>query len=468
MRISISQRIFLATFGAALLLAVVGLELVRWALLDNFSAAALPFDAQWSELVPLERVLGERYREAGNWSFLPDGAHERKYWLRDALAGARAAGVPARPSSNLGQRIALLDDGQRPLAGIQPARWLIAFASIDTLIRPVRVQGRTVGYLQIAAPSRAEDDLAVAFLMDQQERLTLLGLLSIAAMAAVALLLAARFRRPISQLVAGTRQLEAGAFHVRLDTARGDELGELALAFNRLAERLQAMRYEQRRWVADTSHELRTPLAVLQAQIEALADGVRPATPEHVQLMSRQTRALVRLVDDLHVLARADAGRLELHRQSCALWPLVEEVVRAFAGRFHDAGLDVAIVLAPARSEVSADANRLRQVIDNLLENSVRHTDRGGRVEVGGGIEAGELHLCIEDSSPGVPAESLARLGERFYRVDASRTRPLGAGGSGLGLALCRQIVEAHDGRLEFADSPLGGVRVRVALPLEG
>ncbi|MGG6462043.1 ATP-binding protein [Solilutibacter silvestris] len=460
MRVSISQRIFLATFGAALLMAIVGLEVVRWALLDNFSARLYSLDAQWRELEPLENRLGERYLVAGGWDFLPADAAARKYWLRDAL-------TEAKTNPTLGQRIALFDENNRYLAGIRPARPLIVFASVNTWVHPLRVQGRTIGALQIAAPANAEDELAVAFLMDQQEHLLMLGVFAILAMAAVSLLLAARIRKPVRDLVNGARRLENGEFDTRLDATRSDELGELALAFNQLAARLQAMRGEQRRWVADTSHELRTPLAVLQAQIEALADGVRPATPEHIQLMSRQTKGLVRIVDDLHMLAKADAGRLDLRKTSCAVWPLVEEATQAFAARFREAGLTVSFTDVPARSDVSADADRLRQVIDNLLENSRRHTDGGGRIEIAGRMVGKALHLDIDDSAPGVPVESLPRLGERFFRVDASRTRSQGTGGSGLGLALCRQIVEAHDGQLMFAASPLGGLRATIVLPLE-
>ncbi|PNS09146.1 ATP-binding protein [Solilutibacter silvestris] len=460
MRISISQRIFLATFGAALLMAIVGLEVVRWTLLDNFSARLYSLDAQWRELEPLENRLGERYQAEGGWNFLPTDPAARKYWLRDALGEAKT-------SPTLGQRIALLDWDDRYLAGIRPARPLIVFASINTGVHPLRVQGRTIGYLQIAAPAHAEDELAVAFLMDQQEHLLVLGVLAILSMACVSLLLAARIRKPVRELVDGARRLEKGEFDARLDATRNDELGELALAFNRLAARLQSMRGEQRRWVADTSHELRTPLAVLQAQIEALADGVRPATPEHIQLMSRQTKGLIRIVDDLHMLAKADAGRLELQKASCAVWPLVEEATRAFAERFREAGLSMSFTEVPSRSDVSGDDVRLRQVIDNLLENGVRHTDAGGCIEIGGRVVGNALHLVFDDSAPGVPSESLPRLGERFFRVDASRTRLRGVGGSGLGLALCRQIVEAHDGRLMFAASPLGGLRTTIVLPLE-
>ncbi|HOV57573.1 MAG TPA: ATP-binding protein [Rhodanobacteraceae bacterium] len=465
MKVSISQRLFIATFGALLLLALVGLELVRWTLLDNFAAGTRSLEAQWTQLAPLQHLLEERYRAAGDWRFLPDAPRARREWLRDALA-ATAGAVPGG-SPTLGERIALLDANRQLLAGIRPGHLLRTFASIDTWVRPLRVQGRTVAYLQMAAPARAEDELAVAFLMDQQEHLLWLAALGVLAMGAVSLLLATWLRRPIRQLVAGAQRLEQGHFETRLDARRRDELGVLATAFNRLAARLQALRDEQRRWVADTSHELRTPLAVLQAQTEALADGVRAATPQQVQLMLRQIRGLVRLVDDLHGLATADAGRLQLAMQHCDLWALVDEALQAFAQRFRAARIEVASVSVPPPAWVHGDADRLRQVIHNLLENSLRHTAPGGRLEVAGHAGAGEITLRFDDSAPGVAAQALPRLGERFFRADAARTRPQGGGGSGLGLSVSRQILAAHGGRLTFEASPLGGLRVQVVLPLE-
>jgi two-component system sensor histidine kinase BaeS len=308
------------------------------------------------------------------------------------------------------------------------------------------------------------DQLTIAFLVRQQDGLMLVLAIGALLSALAAALLAAHFRRPIGRLVAGARRLEAGDLETRLDLHRSDELGELADTFDHLAARLADVERARRQWVADTSHELRTPLAVLRGQLEALQDGIRSATPDNVAIMLRQVLSLSRRVDELYELARADLGQLRYDKTSTDAWPLVVESVAGFADRFRAAGLAVAVGEPPPRSRVSCDAERIRQVLANLFENCVRYTASDGRVEVRGEVIGNELQVVIDDSAPTVPPSAIGRLGERFFRADSARSQAVG--GAGLGLALCRQIVDAHGGRLEFGASPLGGLRVRFALPL--
>ena len=159
------------------------------------------------------------------------------------------------------------------------------------------------------------------------------------------------------------------------------------------------------------------------------------------------------------------SGNCQYDKAATDVWPLVVEEVEAGAEKFRAAGSTTTLGVPPPRSLVYCDAGRIRQVVANLLENCVRYTASGGRIEVHGDAVGEELRIVIDDSAPGVPADALARLGERFFRVESSRVRQLG--GAGLGLALCRQIVAAHDGRIDFDASPLGGLRVVVALKLE-
>lgn len=466
-------RMFAAMVLAGWAVAFLALLMVRW---YGLSAPVEPLQSmrpQWAQLAALKDELIRNHRSAAGWGFLPRDTDARDRWWRDAVARSQRAACLSTTaiacSSPLGERTALVDSDGRVLAGFVPYRLLIASASINTWSAPLVASGGTIGHLQIADPGNPRDDVAVAFLIQRQSRLLAAAVTGLLAMAAAAAWLAWRFRGPIRQLQEVSNRLADGRFDLRLPATRSDELGDLARAFNRMAERLQAMDASQRRWVSDSAHELRTPLAVLQAQIEAMIDGVRPAGAQQLQLLLRQTRSLSRLVGDLHALALADAGAPVAHRQQCDVWHLLEQCAAAFSERATAAGLTLQISPAPGRSLVNADAGRLQQLFDNLLENCVRYTSTGGQIFVDGQAEGRFLRLRFDDAEPGVPPELLARLGERFFRVDKARTRSgvsEGQGGSGLGLALCRQFVAAHEGDIAFDASPLGGLRVIVTLPL--
>ncbi|WP_156116675.1 ATP-binding protein [Massilia sp. 9096] len=306
--------------------------------------------------------------------------------------------------------------------------------------------------------------MAYAFLEQLRSSLWLIALGAVALSALAATLLARHFRRPILALEQGARQLSSGDFEVQLAAARSDELGDLARHFNTLARHLAGAEATRRQWVADTSHELRTPLAVLRAQLEAVQDGVRGATPDTLDAMLAQVLALNKLIDELYALARADVGALDCKLLELDLWALARAQSDGFEARLQAAGLTLELGLAPPASVVKADADRMRQVLDNLLENSLRYTHAGGRVRLQARVQGHDLELRIEDSAPGMPDAALARLGERFYRVDPSRSRA--HGGAGLGLALCRRLLEAQDATLAFEPSALGGLAAIVRMPL--
>ena len=368
------------------------------------------------------------------------------------------APAPGANAASLQARATLLDANGAWLAGRPPG-------ALPLVRRAILVEGRTVGYLAVARSSGPNDALSYAFLEGLSASLWLIVGVGVLLSALAASLLAAHFRRPIARLAAGAQALAAGRFDTRLASRRSDELGELARHFNLLAGRLEDAEHARRQWVADTSHELRTPLAVLRAQLEAIQDGVRQADPKNVAAMLRQVLALNRLIDELYALARADVGALECRQERVDLWTLAAEEAHAYAGRFDEAGLALVLDAAPAHALVLADPDRMRQVVRNLLENSLRYTAAGGKVALSAQGAGGRVQLHLDDSAPGVPDAALARLGERFYRVDASRSRA--GGGAGLGLALCQRLLEAQGGTLAFAHSPLGGLRVSVALPLE-
>jgi two-component system, OmpR family, sensor histidine kinase BaeS len=468
LRVSIGKRLFFAVLLSIMAVAGIGVELVRWKLSGNFSQ----YDAniEMDRLGGLIGALSMQYRQHHDWSFLPASSEERTSWLRNELArvqtdqDAKPGATPLSPS--LDYRVGLLDDSGRDLAGAIANRIMVVVASIDRVQRPVVVDGKVVGYLVVAKSQNPDDELAVAFLIEQQKSLLIIAAIGVLLSVLAAGLLAAHFRKPVKQLVDGSRRLGQGQFDTRLSIRRSDELGELADTFNQVAARLEDTERWRQQWVADTSHELRTPLSVLRAQMEALQDGIRIATPDTIALMLRQVLSLTKLVDELHELARADLGQRHYDKTSTDAWQLVQDVFAGYSEKFRVAGLAASIGTAPVRSTVHGDEERLRQVITNLLENGVRYTDTGGRIVVHGAVVGPELHIAIDDSAPAVPEHLLDHLGERFFRVESSRNRQLG--GAGLGLALSRHILDAHDGQLVFAASSLGGLRATIVLPLEG
>jgi two-component system sensor histidine kinase BaeS len=512
LKISIGLRLFASVLLAILAVTASAVYLLRQNVLESFGDYAVQIELD--RLEELRTDLARRYARHGGWRFI--AGENKRDWIAGELnrlederqarafappapaAPVRAAAppasrqvpavpaVPALPAAPappappapplpplpppavettgpgngpiLQQRVTLLDAQGRWLAGPQPG-------ALPAARRAIVVDGRTAGYLAVARSARPTDALAYAFLQQLKASLWPIAAAGVLLSALAATLLAAHFRRPIGRLAHGARELAEGRFETRLPQDRSDELGELAGHFNMLAERLAGLESARRQWVADTSHELRTPLAVLRAQLEAVQDGVRSADPEHVAAMLRQVLALNKLIDELYALARADVGALDLRREPADLWQLATQEAQAFGERLAANGLALEVGAAPAHAVAAVDPDRTRQVLRNLFENSLRYTAPGGRIALSARVEQAWLHLAIDDSAPGVPDAALAHLGERFYRVDASRSRA--GGGAGLGLALCLRLVEAQGGRLAFAHSPLGGLRATLSFALE-
>jgi len=284
--------------------------------------------------------------------------------------------------------------------------------------------------------------------------------------ALLSLPLARRLVRPIKALAAATHRLASGRYETRVEEERGDELGQLTRDFNALALTLEKNEQARRQWIADISHELRTPLAVLRGEIEALQDGVRPMGTEALGSLHAEALHLGRLVDDLYQLALSDLGALSYRKETVELGPLLEEALAPFRTEFERKGIALAVAGTRSAVPLFADPERLRQLFSNLLENALRYTDADGRLEIEVIRKDERAEMVFRDSAPGVPAADLERLFERLFRVEGARRRA--TGGAGLGLAICRNIAEAHSGTITAAPSPLGGVAITVTLPLAG
>lgn len=374
--------------------------------------------------------------------------------------GGRPPGAPPGPPDGFiapRDGPALLDAQRRPIVGG-------VTLDMAPVLRPVTVDGATVGYvagLAFRGPfTGAEQRLA-----EQQVKASaLIAGLAVLLAAAVGYLLARGFIAPVRRLAAATRRVAAGDYATRVASTRSDELGQLTADFNRLATTLERNEGQRRHFMADISHELRTPLAILRGELEAVEDGVRTLTPDRLRSLQAEVATLSKLVDDLYEVSLADVGALALHRQRVDLRDVVDTAAQAFEERLAARGLALERTLPRDPVMIDADARRVTQVINNLLENSARYTDRGGTVAVAVAQVGREAHIDVMDSAPGVPVESLPRLFDRLYRVDASRNRR--SGGAGLGLALAKGLVEGHGGAIIAQASPLGGLWIRVTLPL--
>ena len=264
-----------------------------------------------------------------------------------------------------------------------------------------------------------------------------------------------------------THRLAAGDFEVRVpETRNNDDIAGLGRDFNQLALTLQRNEAMRREFLADVSHELRTPLGVLHGELEALEDGVRKLDAQALRSLQGEVGILHKLVDDLHELSMADVGALAYRKSEVDLRELIDVTAGAFGERMHGSGLKLQLDLPEQPLRVFGDERRLRQLLGNLVENSCRYTDAGGALSISARRSGDHAVIDVQDTSPGVGPEHLPRLFERFFRVDASRSRR--GGGSGLGLSICQRIAEAHEGRIEARPSPLGGLWMRVELPVHG
>ncbi len=274
--------------------------------------------------------------------------------------------------------------------------------------------------------------------------------------AAVSWFVSRRIVAPIEAMSRASRRIAEGHYDERVQVpARAientDELGELALNFNRMAARLARTEASRRQWLADISHEMRTPLASILAYAEGLQDGVLPQEPETYSQIVREARRLQRLVEDLHELSKLEAGAFTLERRVLQPAPLVEGVRQRFAPAAAAKGITLRADVPADAPPLWADEERLTQVLSNLVDNAIRHTPAGGSVTMRVAFPhttgaKGIVRFEVSDTGEGIPPEHLPHLFERFYRVDPSRSRT--RGGSGIGLTIARLLVEAHGGRI--------------------
>lgn len=477
MKLGITSKLFMALLATCLMVIFVMSMTMRFTfergLLDYVNSE----DVSRSSL--LIKILADNYKEHNGWQWLREDRHHWPELLMekygpppfnlgppkegahrddDHPSGAEANNLPPDQLS-LAPRVTVLDERQQYLAGnSEPAA--------NAVREAITVNGATVGWLLISPYEALTNAMAVTF-QNQQSRVIYIisgvsGLLAVL----VAISMARTFLAPIKRLARGMRSLSAGEYSQSIPVGSSDEMGRLAEDFNRLSYTLQKNDEARRQWVADISHELRTPLSVLRGEVEAMQDGVRPLDTESIESLHAEVMLLSKLVNDLYDLSMSDAGALAYRKENIDVLAVLERTLLSYTDIFKSKNITLQSLLDPdEKAVVFADEMRLGQLFVNLLENTLRYTDPGGKLRVSAGRDKGKIVIDFQDTSPGVPPEALPHLFDRLYRVDEARSRE--RGGAGLGLAICRNIVEAHGGAIEAKPSPLGGVWMRVAFSPE-
>jgi two-component system sensor histidine kinase BaeS len=483
MQLSIRTKLFAALLAFGLL-AVIGTQaFVGWSFQRGLETLALERRSEHIERIGSRLI--DRYQTDGGWGRL---RKDRALWIRTLFGGrhrhpdrqrslGRGGGPrwlsagdwpPERALRRAEQsdrplplelRLMLLDAEGRVVQGREDLLQ-------DTERFPLQADGETVGALALLPGPSITELAELRFQRRQLGALLLITAVVTVLAALLALPLAGRLTRPVRALQQGVRRLAGGDHQVRVPADTGDEIGRLGRDINALAQTLGRNQVARQRWIADISHELRTPLGLLRGELEAMQDGVRPIDAGAIAALHGDVLRLGRLVDDLYQLSMSDLGALDYQKVAVHPGEVLADDLEAFRPRFEAAGIRVRLDdRLPAGFRLEADPQRLSQLFRNLLRNSLRYTEAGGELRVDvRPTPDDEVMITFEDSAPGVAETDLPRLFDRLYRVEGSRSR--GSGGAGLGLAIAKAIVEAHGGRIEAVPSSLGGLSIRIALPV--
>jgi len=482
MKAKIKYRLFFAMLAATGTVVISMFLIMQWSVGRGFLAYVNTMEKE--RLGRLAQVLEQSYSDHGGWDFLKQNLSAWPELVASTREG-RDAGDSDRPQRRAGRqgaefrnqtsqgqhmpqrfayrfegRVMLLDAQKRQIAGFP--------GSLDTAqVKKVAPDGEVVGYVALRPRQRLTDTYQLLFVKQQKLTMGLVAVVMLLVSAVLSLPLSNRLVQPIKRLAASMHRLASGEFDTRVAVESDDELGQLARDFNTLALSLENNERARRRYLADISHELRTPLSILRGEIEALQDGVRPLGPDSMRSLHAEVMHLGRLVEDLYQISMSDIGALNYRKEMIDLTELMEDALEPFYAEFHQKGIELKQEL-PADGElvIFADAVRLNQLFCNLLDNSLKYTDRGGELTVRLQRQGACAVIEFADSAPGVKQEELAQLFDRLFRVESSRNRALG--GAGLGLAICKNIVEAHEGSIAALPSPKGGVLIRIELPLTG
>jgi two-component system OmpR family sensor kinase/two-component system sensor histidine kinase BaeS len=411
----------------------------------------------------IQQSLVNYYHRQTSWQ----GVDEQLDLLVASESIGRMSGMMGGIMGMMSGRLQILDDTGQVVADSFTAPGALPLNSQSTRQWPLVVDGQQVGTLLVEGSMMGMSGVDDQTILTGVTRAVLIaGLVAGAVALLMGGLLVHQITQPLAGLTQASGRIAAGDLSVRVPFRSHDELGDLAVTFNRMADSLETQKTLRKNFMADIAHELRTPLAGIQGTVEALQDGIFPLTVENLLPIHDEVTLLNRLVEDLRTLANAEAGNIALDLALLSLEDLAERQVNTFQYRAAEHHIDLRLEIQESLPSISGDGQRLSQVLSNLIDNALRHTPDGGTVCVCVQPAYNGIQLIVRDTGTGIPSTDLPHIFDRFYRVDRSRSRE--TGGSGLGLAIARQLVEAQGGRIWANSPPPGqphGAEFHVVLP---
>lgn len=445
---SITLRLVLAFVGVSLISTLLVVLFTRWRSGEEFRSFLL--DQNRPGIVT---ALSSYYESHGSWQ----GITDTQFFVQSP---------PPRP-----------ERGKSPFTLVDNAGHIIIagkgyenrdFTSQSELSKgiPIRVNGKSVGTLLINRSGYPVGAPGSNFLNRFNRQIFWSGLIALGLALLLAIFLSRTLTRPIRELTTATQVAAKGELPQQVPVRSRDELGQLAKSFNRMSTDLTRSLNLRRQMTADIAHELRTPISIILGHAEAVHDGVLPASSETVEIIREEAERLEHLVEDLRTLSMADAGELKLTLRLYPPQKILKAVQKAYSHQVRQKRVSLHTEIGNDLPEIEMDPDRIREVFHNILENALRYTPEGGTITLSAKADGDTVDMRVQDSGPGVPPGELEAIFERFYRTEASRSRD--AGGSGLGFAIARSIIEKHNGRIWAESKPGEGLTVIIQLPIQG
>ncbi|PKH87042.1 ATP-binding protein [Colwellia sp. Bg11-28] len=391
---------------------------------------------------------------AANDDFMPK--HNRPPPRSNFQRSSRPEDRQPRPPQNQGALHPSLLDADKQL--------ILGRMTPDFSLQAIHLNGDLIGYLALPPKTKLTDEFDLAFLAQINANLLYIVLGLFLIIIVIAVPLSRHFVRPIKRLEQAMRSLNNGNFKVKTDVIGNDELASLSRHFNDLAKTLEQNESSRNTWLANISHELRTPIAIIKGEIEAIEDGIRPLDLKSLSSLNDEVNHLHKLVNDLSALSNAEIGAMRYQKEQLNLADIVKHNLLRHQQQASELNITISQQLISSDVIIWADETRINQLIDNLINNSVKYTQTPGTIHLSLTKEASQAVLTISDSFPSVPDNSLPKLFDHLYRVESSRNRK--TGGSGLGLALCKKIMSAHQGSIKASHAKQGGLEISCTFPL--